>query len=126
MKKIFRYVILLIVAYIIVEVLVYFLTKTYYKDLNNYDILVESPVIEITESKVSKSKGYIQGNITNDTAELMRNLRVKFDFYNEQGKYVGSENKTIDVFNISERLNFDIKYEYDDVNEIRISIVREQ
>lgn len=126
MKKIFRYVILLIVAYIIVEVLVYFLTKTYYKDLNNYDILVESPVIEITESKVSKSKGYIQGNITNDTGELMRNLRVKFDFYNEQGKYVGSENKTIDVFNISERLNFDIKYEYDDVNEIRISIVREQ
>lgn len=126
MKKIFRYVILLIVAYIIVEVLVYFLTKTYYKDLNNYDILVESPVIEITESKVSKSKGYIQGNITNDTGELMRNLRVKFDFYNKQGKYVGSENKTIDVFNISERLNFDIKYEYDDVNEIRISIVREQ
>ena len=126
MKKIFRYVILLIVAYIVVEVLVYFLTKTYYKDLNNYDILVESPVIEITESKVSKSKGYIQGNITNDTGELMRNLRVKFDFYNEQGKYVGSENKTIDVFNISERLNFDIKYEYDDVNEIRISIVREQ
>ena len=126
MKKIFRYVILLIVAYIVVEVLVYFLTKTYYKDLNNYDILVESPVIEITESKVSKSKGYIQGNITNDTGELMRNLRVKFDFYNEQGRYVGSENKTIDVFNISERLNFDIKYEYDDVNEIRISIVREQ
>lgn len=126
MKKIFRYVILLIVAYIVVEVLVYFLTKTYYKDLNNYDILVESPVIEIKESKVAKSKGYIQGNITNDTGELMRNLRVKFDFYNEQGKYVGSENKTIDVFNISERLNFDIKYEYDDVNEIRISIVREQ
>lgn len=126
MKKIFRYVILLIVAYIIVEVLVYFLTKTYYKDLNNYDILVESPVIEITESKVSKSKGYIQGNITNDTGELMRNLRVKFDFYNEQGKYIGSENKTIDVFNISERLNFDIKYEYEDVNEIRISIVHEQ
>lgn len=125
MKKIFRYVILLIVAYIVVEVLVYFLTKTYYKDLNNYDILVESPVIEIKESKVAKSKGYIQGNITNDTGELMRNLRVKFDFYNEQGKYVGSENKTIDVFNISERLNFDIKYEYEDVNEIRISIVRE-
>lgn len=126
MKKIFRYVILLIVAYIVVEVLVYFLTKTYYKDLNNYDILVESPVIEIKESKVAKSKGYIQGNITNDTGELMRNLRVKFDFYNEQGKYIGSENKTIDVFNISERLNFDIKYEYEDVNEIRISIVREQ
>ena len=126
MKKIFRYVILLIVAYIIVEVLVYFLTKTYYKDLNNYDILVESPVIEITESKVAKSKGYIQGNITNDTGELMRNLRVKFDFYNEQGKYVGSENKTIDVFNISERLNFDIKYEYKDVSEIKISIVREE
>ena len=126
MKKIFRYVILLIVAYIVVEVLVYFLTKTYYKDLNNYDILVESPVIEIKESKVAKSKGYIQGNITNDTGELMRNLRVKFDFYNEQGKYVGSENKTIDVFNISERLNFDIKYEYKDVSEIKISIVREE
>ena len=126
MKKIFRYVILLIVAYIVVETLVYFLTKTYYKDMNNYEILVERPAIEITESKVTNSKGYIQGNVTNNTGELIRNLRLKFDFYNEQGKFIGAEYKTIEVFNISERLNFDIQYEYENVNEIKISIVREE
>ena len=57
MKKIFRYIVLLIVIYLVVEIFVYFLTKTYYRDMNNYQILVESPTIEIIESKVTKNKG---------------------------------------------------------------------
>ena len=74
MKKIFRYIVLLIVVYLVVEIFVYFLTKTYYKDMNNYAILVESPVIEVTESKVAKNKGYIQGIATNDTGEMINDF----------------------------------------------------
>ena len=53
MKKIFRYILLLIVAYLVVEIFVYFITKLYYRDMNNYQILVESPKIEITESQIA-------------------------------------------------------------------------
>ena len=84
MKKIFRYVILLIALYLVVQLYVFLLMKQYYRDMKNYNVLVESPKIEVTESKVAKNKGYIKGKITNNTDELIKNLKVKFDFYDEQ------------------------------------------
>ena len=82
MKKIFRYIVLLIVVYLVVEIFVYFITKTYYSDMNNYQILVESPVIEIKESKAAKNKGYIEGTVTTNTGAMINDLTIIFDFYN--------------------------------------------
>lgn len=124
MKKIFRYVILLIVICLVVKVYVSLLTKPHYKDMENYTILIESPKIEITESKVSKNKGYIKGNATNDTGELIRNLKIKFDFFDEEGSFLGTEYREEEIFNASEKIQFDIKYEYNNVAEIRISIIK--
>jgi len=126
MKKIFRYIVLLIVVYLVVEIFVYFLTKTNYTDMNNYQILVESPEIQITESKVAKNKGYIQGTATNDTGEIINNISIRFDFYNTQGAYVGSKYKKIDIFNATEKVKFDIDYEYQNIAEIKISIINEK
>lgn len=124
MKKIFRYVILLIALYLVVQLYVFLLMKQYYRDMKNYNVLVESPKIEVTESKVAKNKGYIKGKITNNTDELIKNLKVKFDFYDEQGKFVGAEYKTEEIFNASETVSFDIKYEYENISEIKISVIK--
>lgn len=124
MKKILKYVIGLIVLIIVVKVLVYFLTKTYYQDMNNYELLENIPVvIEVTESKVAKNKGYIKGTVTNETGELISNMNIKFDFYNENGNFLGSEYKLIGVFNATEQVKFDIKYQYENVAKIEISII---
>ena len=93
--------------------------------MKNYDILVKSPKIEVTESKVAKNKGYINGNITNDTDKLIKNLCIKFDFYNEQGKFLGAEYRREEILNASETIKFNIKYEYKNVSEIRISVVKD-
>ncbi len=123
MKKILRYVVMLIVIYLLVQIFVYFLTKAYYVDLQNYEILVKEPKIEITDSKVSKNKGYISGKATNNTGTLIKELKIKFDFYNEDGKFLGSEYKKIDYFNVNEVVNFDVKYYYQNVNEFKVSII---
>lgn len=125
MKKIFRYIVLLIVVYLVVEIFVYFLTKPYYKDMNNYEILVTNPTIEITESKVARNKGYIRGTATNNTGAMIESLKLRFDFYNEIGEYIGSEYHGIEPFNASEKSRFDIKYEYKNVSEIKISVICE-
>lgn len=125
MKKIFRYLILFLVVYLVVELYVFLLTRTSYKDMNNYDILVTSPKIEITECKTSKSKGYIKGKATNDTGELINDLEIQFDFYNEQGKFIGSKSNKVEIFNSTEIINFDIKHEYKNVAEIKISVVKD-
>lgn len=123
MKKILRYVVMLIVIYLVVQIFVYFLTKAYYVDLQNYEILVKEPKIEITDSKVSKNKGYISGKATNNTGTLIKELKIKFDFYNEEGNFLGSEYKEIDYFNVNEIVDFDVKYYYQNVNEFKVSII---
>lgn len=125
MKKIFRYLLLLIAVIIVVRIYVYFLTKPYYKDMNNYKILVQTPKIEVTESKADKNRGYIQGTAQNDTGEMMKDTKIKFDFYDENEKYIGSEYHNIGVFNVGEKSKFDIKYRYKNVSKITISIVNQ-
>ena len=110
MKKIIRYLLLLILMIVVVRVYVYFLTKTNYQDMNNYEITVQTPEIVVTESKVAKNKGYIKGNITNNSSEMIKNLKVKFEFYNENEKLVvkvdeNSDVKWIDIDKIFEVIN---------------------
>lgn len=125
MKKVFRYIILLIVAFVVARLFSFLLTMPVYKDMKNYEILEESPKVEITESKASKNRGYIKGNATNDTGNLIKDFKIKFDFYNEQGSILGSEYSNTEIFNSTETIKFDIKYEYKEVSKIKISIVNE-
>ena len=126
MKKIIRYLLLLILMIVVVRVYVYFLTKTNYQDMNNYEITVQTPEIVVTESKVAKNKGYIKGNITNNSSEMIKNLKVKFEFYNENENLVGIEYRNEDVLNASETIKFDIGYNYKNVEKIKISTVTEE
>lgn len=126
MKKIIRYFLLLILMIVVVRVYVYFLTKTNYQDMNNYEITVQTPEISVTESKVAKNKGYIKGNITNNSAEMIKNLKVKFEFYNEDDKIVGIEYREEDILNASETIKFDIGYNYKNIEKIKISTVTEE
>ncbi len=126
MKKIIRYLLLLILMIVVVRVYVYFLTKTNYQDMNNYEITVQTPEIFVTESKVAKNKGYIKGNITNNSSEMIKNLKVKFEFYNKNEKLVGIEYRNEDVLNASETIKFDIGYNYKNVEKIKISTVTEE
>ena len=126
MKKIIRYLLLLILMIVVVRVYVYFLTKTNYQDMNNYEITVQTPEISVTESKVARNKGYIKVNITNNSAEMIKNLKVKFEFYNENDKLVGIEYRDEDILNASETIKFDIGYNYKNVEKIKISTVTEE
>lgn len=125
MKKILKYVILLIVIYLVSQLFTYLLTKPNYQEMKNFDVLIDKPKVMVTESKVSKNKGYIKGTITNNTGEIIKNLKVRFDFYNNQGKFVGTEYREEDIFNSTEIINFDIRYAYKNVDEIKISIVKD-
>ena len=124
MKKIFKCILLLLLIIVVVRIFVYFLTKPYYKEMNNIEILVQSPKVQITESKADKNKGYIQGMVTNDTGKLIDDFTLKFDFYNHEDRFIGSESHKVGVFNVGEKSKFDIKYEHNGVTKIVISVVK--
>lgn len=125
MKKFFLYFLMFIALYIFVTTLTNFSMKEKFKDIQNIQISVSSPKIFIEESKATNSHGYIKGNITNDTGEHIKDKFLQFDFYNKDGTYVGTETQEIKYFNVEEKVNFDIKYNYNNVNNIKISFVDE-
>ena len=74
MKKFFKYLIWLILLYILVNGLTYVATKDDYKDLNNFVIVTDLPQIEVTESKAAYTHGYIKGQVTNNTGKHIQYL----------------------------------------------------
>ncbi|MEE1389576.1 MAG: FxLYD domain-containing protein [Clostridia bacterium] len=122
MKKFFKYLIWLILLYLLVNGLTYLATKDDYRDLTNFNIATESPKIEVTESKSAYTHGYIKGQVTNDTGKHIPKTYLQIDFYNKDGVWLGKETKELESFNLNETIKFDISYTYTDVNKIRLSI----
>jgi len=125
MKKFRTYLLIFLVGVLIVELFTNFIMKIRFIDITKHEINVTSPKVVITESKASYTKGYIKGNITNDTGEHIKDKYLQFDFYDKDGIYVGTESKEIKYFNVEEKINFDINYECRNVDTIEIRLVDE-
>ena len=126
MKKIFRYIILLIVRYILVGAFTYIITKQYYRNFSNYEILTENPQIEIIECKTSYAKGYIKGTVTNTTGEIIDESNVQLTIYNKNGEFLGCEYYTIQYFHPQENASFEINFSYKNVGNIEVRVINEK
>jgi len=125
MKTFFIYLILFVAFYLLTDILIYFSTKDNYKDLTNYEITVSSPEIQITEYKASYSKGHISGIATNNTDKLIDKIILKFDFYNDNGSYMGTKYEEMKYFNIGENIKFTVNFGYEKVESVKISLADE-
>ncbi len=101
------------------------LKKEEEKYFSNYKILKSSPVIMVKETGVSSRGGFLKGYVLNETGEHIKDKFIQFDFYDEYGDYLGTKSKEIKYFNVNEKINFDISFDYRDVNEITIDFVDE-
>lgn len=126
MKKIFKYVILLIVAYFLVNFFTNLVTKQHYRDFKNYEILTEEPKIEITECKTSYTKGYIKGNIKNTKGEMIDAVCIKVTSYNKKGEYLGTEYYPISYFYPQEEKEFELNCVYKNINSMKIEVVEKR
>lgn len=122
MKKFLKYLIWLVLLYLIVNGLTYLATKDDYKELTNYTISTDSPKIEVTESMATYTHGYIKGQVTNNTGEHIQKTYLQLDFYDKDGIYLGKEYKALEYFNSNETIKFDVDYTYTNVSKIKIGI----
>lgn len=124
-KKFRTYLLLFIVMFLFIGLFTNIAMRENFVDITNHIRLVTSPKIVITESKASYSRGYIKGNITNDTGEHIKDKYLQFDFYDKDGIYVGTKTQEIKYFNVEEKISFDIDYEFQNVEKINIDFVDE-
>lgn len=125
--KTFRtWLILFILLYLFVDFICFASRKMIYKDLNDYEILVDSPKIEIQEAKGTYANGYIKGFITNNTNAIIENKYIKLDVYSERNINKGTEYIKIEKLDLSKSMDFEVKYSYTDVATYKIDIVNEK
>lgn len=126
MKTIFKCIVLLIATYFVVNFFTHFVTKAHYKEFNNYKILATNPQIEVLESKVSYTKGYIKGRITNTTGKIIDSANVSASIYNKKGEYLGTKYHTIPYFAPNEKVEFELNFEYKNIGKIEIDIIERE
>lgn len=125
MKKFLLYLVLFILLYLFIDSMTYLMMKNTYKEIKNYNLEKGQYKIEILESKAGYANTIIKGTVTNNTDELKDKVYIKIDFYNKNGRLVGTKYKEINCFNVGEKQKFEQNYKVSQVNTYNISIVNE-
>lgn len=123
MKKILKWILLLIIVFIAVGFSTDLITKSFYKKSKNYEILTNNPSIEVSEYKKAHADGYIKGSVTNTTGEIIDEATVQVAIYNKNNDFLGYEYYTISYFHPQEKTNFEIHYSYKNVERITLEVV---
>jgi len=122
LKTIFRYFAGFILFCLIINGLTYLATRPEYRNLNSYTLEVYSPSVKITEAKNKYSGGYIEGTVTNNTGKLIDLKYLKFEFYDKDETYLGTEFKELKYFNVGEVEKFRIEHKHRQVDNVIISM----
>lgn len=125
-KKFRTWLILFILLYLFVDFICFASIKLTYKNLNTYRILVNSPKIEITEAKGTYANGYIKGNLTNNTNNVLENKFIKVDLFSDRDVNLGTKYIPIVKLDLAKEMEFEVKYNYTDVSNYTIDIVDEK
>lgn len=122
LKKFRTYFLIFIAFFIVIGVLTNVAMRDNYKDVTNYEVKCESPVISVDECKATYSHGYIKGTVTNNTGKHLPLKYLQIDLYDKDGMHLGTEYKELKYFNVDETINFDINYTYSNTGKVVLDI----
>ena len=123
-KKLRLYVLMFIGFFLLVTLLTNFLMRDNYKN-TNYEIKEETPIIAVTECKAAYGNGYIKGSITNNTTAIIPLKYLQINLYDKDDVYLGSEYKELKNFYPQETINFDMSYDYLNIDKATLNFVDE-
>jgi len=123
LKKFWIWLVLFVLLYLFVDFICFASVKLMYKNLDKYEILINSPKIEIIEAKGTYANGHIKGVLTNNTNSIIENKYIKVDVYSERDVNLGTEYIKIEKLDLAKTMDFEVKYSYTDVVSYKIDIV---
>ena len=122
MKTFFKYFLALVILYVVVDISSYFLLKSTYID-RSYEANVDSMNIEVEEFKSTVLNGYLKGKMNNNTDEIITGKALKFDYYSKNDVLVGTKYFKVDNLLQGESKEFESKFNFDNVDDVKISLV---
>ena len=86
-------------------------------------VLSESPVINVPDSKATYVNGYVKGNIYNNTGTTISKKYIKLDLYSPRDVNLGTKYIEIENLENGQTKDFEMWFKYTDVEYCKISIV---
>lgn len=125
LKKFRTYFLIFIAFFIVIGFLTKVAMRENFKDVSDYEIKCESPIISVEENRATYSHGYIKGTVTNNTGKHLPLKYLQIDLYDKDGIYLGTEYKELKYFNVDETISFDINYTYSNVGKAVLNVTDE-
>ena len=122
MKTFFIYFLIIVVFYVVSDAISYMLLKSTYIS-RDYQIEFDNPQVTISEMKSTKLNGYLKGKINNNTGEVITGKALKFDYYSKNGVLVGTKYSKVSNVLAGETLDFESRFNFNDVDSVKVSIV---
>lgn len=123
MKTFFKYFLAFIILYIIVDIGSYMTLKSTYIARKDYEVNMENPQVTVSEFKSTVLNGYVNGTIINNTGEIITGKALKLDYYSKNDVLMGTKYFKVDNLLIDEKLDFESRFNFDNVTKLKISIV---
>lgn len=118
MKTFGKYLIIIVAFYFISDfIAARIMMSTYYNKKFTVED-VQTPTVTIDESKATITNGIAKGKITNDSNEPIDDKYLKMTFLNAKGNEVGKKYVQIKHLEPGESMDFEVRYNYDNVKSI--------
>lgn len=122
LKTFFKYFLAFLALYIIVDIGSYMSIKSTYIS-KKYEVEIDNPKVTVSEFKATTLNGYINGKINNNTNSVITGKALKFDYYSKHDVLMGTKYFKVNNFLIGETLDFESKFNFDNVDYVKISLV---
>ena len=125
MKTLFKYVLAVVVVYVISNILIWGLLKVSYRDIKEYTIDVPIAKITIDEAKASSRNGYIKGEINNITDQTIQNKYIKIDLYSKRDVHLGTRYIKIENMLAYEIYKFEVNFDIGNVQKSNMTVTEQ-
>lgn len=122
MKTFGKYLLLVIVFYIVSNLLAYGCIITTYANMKVQVEQTESIELSINKAEATIVNGKITGSITNNSAEEISSKYIKIDLISERGNIILTKYLQIDNLKPRETKEFKLAFEAENISELRASI----
>ena len=123
-KKFAKYVIWIILFWILSDILIYYGLNSTYKDIENKGDNISN--VTVSEAEATKVNGRIIGKITNLEESNLNGKYLKINLYAESGNLLATEYVEVGNLRANEVRRFDSYFKMQDVKSYDITIVDEK
>jgi len=121
MKTFFIYALLIAAFWIVSDIIIYLVVNGTYKAIDT-KIYISEPQVTLSESKATYINGYVKGSIKNNTENIINNKYLKIDMYSERDVNLGTKYVKIDNLKSNAIQDFEMWYEFTDVDYVIIRL----